>query len=1099
MKPIRAWLETLGLGRYADAFEVNAIEPDHLRDLDHEILKELGVVAIGHRLTILKAAASVDEAVPVHEVEPAAGATPDADPSGEAERRQLTVMFFDLVGSVEMGERMDVEAYRDLLTRFRGVAVEAVDRFDGFVARHQGDGLLAYFGYPQAREDDAERAVRAGLDVLDRVDALRDPTGEALRVRIGIATGPAIVGDLLATGATHEVAALGSTPNLAARLQGQAEPSTMLVSSVTARLLGERFELEPVSLELKGFDTKLAAFSVIAPLVRQSMVDAVEADTLTPLVGREADLSLLLGRWRRALDGEGQVIALSGEPGVGKSRLAREFAATIEADAKRVLTFHGSPYHQESPLHPIVARLEQALTAPPNAPADGRSHALEAWLREQGLEPDQMTASFEALLSPGSHVTDDPQRLKRQINEALLAWLVQEEGQPALIVTEDAHWMDPSTLDLLGELIERIVERSVCILVTHRPEFEIPWNRPTHQTTYALGGLSRREVDALVRGSSAGFSLAPAAIQSIVARADGLPLFAEELTRALLESATGDAAAIGAVENRVPFTLKDSLTARLDRLGAAKRLAQAASVLGRHFTSRLLVDLGEFGDAETEAHLAALTRSGLVLADRSRGADAYLFKHALVRDAAYESMLHSRRREIHARAASALEANDPDLHQKQPEVLAHHLEQAGDADRAFDLWCAAGRRSAEASHYAEAIGAYYHALGALDTRAPSPARDRSELHVRISLVAPLVAAHGFGAAAIADNANRALELCDVLDDDVYRFVAWYAKWVNFRVRGKVRELLDVVRAIQAHPAASEPKHRALVLRMEGQSLFDLDRPQKAIDCLNECVTVLLSIGERSFVYGTEPLVQARFYLSLCHWLIGDPASARRFGHEALTDAEALGHTNTLAVCLGHIGFILNALSRDRTSMHASMQGLAAMADEKALPQWQGVSRFGLAMCVDAPRESAAAMQGALDLLERIDVRAWRPLMLSWQAERQASFDAALALRTLDTAITQIEQDGEGWACAEVLRGKARVLHAIGQPDDARECLDAALAVARDAGYRAWELRCLTTRVEHGDQRDADDALAELSRCVESFDDDLDLPDLVDARRLIAAM
>jgi class 3 adenylate cyclase len=1072
MGDVHSWLKSLGLGQYADAFARNEIGPEHLADLDHDILKEIGVGPVGHRMTILKAASTL-----VEQPETRSSANPLAThptETAEAERRQLTIMFCDLVGSVNLGERMDVEDYRDLLARFRTVAVEAVERFDGFIARHQGDGLLAYFGYPQAGEDDAERAVHSGLDVVSRIEKLSGPLGTALQVRVGIATGPAIVGDLLETGGAPEIAALGSTPNLAARLQGKAKANSVLIAETTAQLVEGRFQLSPLELALKGMETRTSAFCVEGTRDRRSVLDSVEGSALTQLVGREEERALLVGRWRRAVEGEGQVVLLSGEPGVGKSRLAHEFIEAIGSGARRVVTLFGSPLHREIPLHPFLALLERALTLPPTSTVQAVIHTIEVWLSKQGLDAETLTPSFAALLAPEDHPTDDPDRQKRQIFDALLEWLVHGQAKPALIVFEDAHWMDPSTVELVGELIERIREHPMCLLVTHRPEFRAPWGDHGHQTTWSLGGLSGREVGSLARFASGGADLSDKILNHIVSRADGLPLFAEELTKALIESSHDADRGAESDAEVVPFTLQDSLMARLDRLGPSKRVAQNASILGRGFTADLLLDIDEFDASELESHLATLTQSGLVLRDRNRGNDSYVFKHALVRDAAYGSMLHRRRREAHTRVAAVLEARNSGLAQKQPEILAHHVEQGGDAERALMLWSAAGRRSLEGSHYVESVGSFRRALNTLEGRPQSNECDREELDVRIALIAPLVAAYGFGAAAVEENAARALELCDELGNDELRFVAWYAHWVNLRVRGKANALLSIARALRAHPAASTTQHQALGLRMEAQALFDIGRPREALPCIEEGITLLRQLPDRAFVYGTEPLVQCRFYLALCHWLTGDPETARRVARETLADAERLGHTNTLAVCLGHVGFLLNALARDRETLHKSMTRLQAIADEKSMPQWQGISRFGLALCIDDPTESVAALQEGLARLSQIDVYLWRPIMLAWLAERQVETDPAAALGSIGQAKTQAARDGECWSDVEVLRVEARVLRVLGREEDARVRITAAIDAAHTAGNHCWELRCQADAAEAAGES-APSANA-LSRC-----------------------
>ncbi len=702
--------------------------------------------------------AAVDAAVtaaaaPPGEPVPPAPHVGDAGVAGRAERRQLTVMFCDLVGSTELAGRLDPEDLRELERAYQDVCTRAVTRFDGFVARYMGDGILAYFGYPQAHEDDAERAVRAGLGVVEAVAQLDGDLGRRrgvrLAVRVGIATGPVVVGDLIGEGAAQESAVVGETPNLAARLQTAAEPGAVVVAQETRRLLGRVFELESLGdREFKGFAKPVPTWRVLGETRVATRFEAAQSGGITPLVGRQHELTLLWDAWQGAAEGEGQVVLVSGEAGIGKSRLGQTLRDRLGDHAHHHIRWQCSPYHRDSALHPVADSLEReagfartdtaadkldklaGLLAPLDEDAEATLTRLLAGLLSLPLEPRYAPLN----LAP-------PQR-KAQTLDALAGRL---EGlaatRPVLLVVEDLHWVDPTTLLLLDQLVERVATLPVLMLMTFRPEFAPSWTGLAHVALLALNRMNQRQCAAMVEQLTQDMALPAQVVEQIIAKTDGVPLFVEELTRTVLESGLLDEAA-GAQDGgaaqpslAIPTTLQDSLMARLDQLNEAKHVAQAGAVIGREFTLELLAAVAGLDPAPLGEALRRLEAAGLV---HARGTDvdrSYVFKHALIQDAAYESLLKSDRRRLHAAIAQALETHFADKTVTEPEVLARHYTEAERHAQAADYWRRAGRRASERYANVEAIGHFQHGLAAAAGLPAGAERTALELGLRIDLVA----------------------------------------------------------------------------------------------------------------------------------------------------------------------------------------------------------------------------------------------------------------------------------------------------------------------------------------------------------------------------
>ena len=721
---LAAWLRELGLERYEPTFRENEIDLEILRELDDADLEELGL-PFGSRKRLLKAIAGL---VAGTSTASAAGGEAARTTALSAERRQLTVMFVDLVGSTALSSRLDPEELRAVMRSYQDVCAAEVARFEGHVAKFLGDGILAYFGWPVAHEDGAERAVRAALGTIEAVPGVPTPTAEPLAARVGIATGMVVVGDLLGEGAAREEAVVGETPNLAARLQQLAEPGMIIVADGTRRLLGQLFDLQDLGARaLHGFSTPVRAWRIAGEGRTTGRFEARRSADLSPLVGREHEVALLLNRWKLACQGEGHAVLLAGEPGMGKSRIAEDLRQRLGDQPHVRLLYQCSPQHTGSALHPIVAQLEHAAGFHRHDEPGARLAKLEALLAPGAEDVASVAPLFAALLaipSGGRYppLEISPQQRKERMLEALLAQL---EGlaarEPVLLTFEDLHWIDPTSLEFLGLLIDRIAGLPVLGILTARPEFAPAWNVGAHVTILPLERMSARHTAALAERVS-GKALPPEISEEIVARTDGVPLFVEELTRTVLESGLledeGDRYRLrGPLPVRaIPTTLYDSLMARLDRLAQVKEVAQVAAVIGREFTDEMLAAVTALGGEKLRPALDQLVGNNLILQGEGSPTATYAFRHALVQEVAYGSLLRGRRQELHARIAKTVEERFPGITELQPKWLAHHYTEAGVVGRAAGYWLRAAQRAKDAYANREAASHLQRCLHAIEAR-----------------------------------------------------------------------------------------------------------------------------------------------------------------------------------------------------------------------------------------------------------------------------------------------------------------------------------------------------------------------------------------------
>ncbi len=721
------WLRGLGLAEYDRAFREHRIDFDVLARLTVQDLKELGVVAVGDRHRLLAA-------IEAHGQSPRGAPAQQRLPAPAfpalAERRQLTVMFADLVGSTALSSRLDPEEMRKAIGDCRQACAKAIEFENGYVAKYMGDAVLAYFGYPRAHEDDAERAVRAGLALAEGVSRLRASDGSHLQVRVGIATGVVVVGDLLGSGEAHERGVVGDTPNLAARLQGIAGPGKVAIAESTHRLVAELFEFEDLGVpDLKGISSPTRVYSAIRIRPVTNRFEALHPDGVTPLVGRAEELEIAMRRWARAKDGKGQAVLLAGEPGIGKSRLVAAITGHVQSELHDFIGWFCSPQHAENAFYPIARELERAADVARDDDTETALGKLDCELARRGGRPGDgpLFADLLSLTGDGRHSSSPPRDRRRRLLDSLFEQIeIRSRKAPTLVVFEDAQWADPSSLEVIDRLVDRLETMNVLLVVTSRPEFVAPWIGRPQVVALTLNRMPRSDVEALVDVFQAGKTIPANARRDIVERSGGVPLFAEEMTKAALEAIDdGQAPSCslslqGPQSLALPSALQASLLARLDRLGEARDVVQTGAAIGREFSHALISQVAGLDEADLAAALDRLVRAGLLLR-HGAGADAvYAFKHSLCQDVAYGALLREKRRDLHARIATALEREGADSASAQPDALARHYEESGDLEKAATMWERAGRLALDRAELAEAEPQLQRALTLIDSFPVSP-------------------------------------------------------------------------------------------------------------------------------------------------------------------------------------------------------------------------------------------------------------------------------------------------------------------------------------------------------------------------------------------
>jgi class 3 adenylate cyclase/tetratricopeptide (TPR) repeat protein len=1080
------WLRSLGLAQYEQAFRDNGVDADTLPRLTSDDLKELGVHAVGHRRKLLDAIAHLDR-WPGH---PASDGT-------EAERRQLTVMFCDLVESTTLASSLDPEEYRTILNAYHEVCAGTVAECGGFVAKYMGDGVLAYFGYPQAHEDDAVRAVNAGLALTEQVARVPVPAGlDPLRARVGIATGLVIVGDLIGAGAAQERSVVGETPNLAARLQTLASPGAVVIAPATRRLLRSGFDLGELGPQnLKGFAAPTAVWQVLGTRAVESRFEA-RGTGATPLIGRTEELWLLTQRWEQARGGKGQVALLSGEAGIGKSRIAREFRDHLQSEPHADVQCQCSPFFSNSPLHPFVERIERDAGFRQDDPPGERLVKLETLLAQAADNVLTVAPVFAAMLSlpigdrygPSPY---DPGQQRELTMEALIGYLLSlARRRPLLLLAEDLHWADPTTLEVLDRLVNRLGSEHVLLLITARPEFLPRWRARPDVTLIPLAGLSQRETADLAQAVAGTAELPADVFRQILDRTDGVPLFVEELTQAVLERESG----------AVPATLHDSLMARLDRVPAAKAVAQQASVIGREFTYDLLAGINPQGEPGLRAALRQLVSAGLVSMRGTPPGATCMFKHALVRDAAYGSLLKSRRQELHGRVAEVLERGCPDVVARQPELVAHHLSEARLPDRAVFYWQRAADHAARRQAHEEAIAHCMRGLEMVNLIPDQGLRGQHELQLQVRLGNSATSAKGWSAAEVGRAFYRARDLCAELGDDRLLHPILVGLFgfhvVDAELRTAERIGLDLL--------ALGDARNDRVLRVDGHksllnARYKLGKFEEALEHFERG----LSLYEEgpwpaSLIEQFDDPAPHLLVLGGCVlWVRGYPDRARR----AVADAIAAGHRGGHHLSTGH-------------AVHMSGH-LAELMDD-----WEGVAKANEATMALATEWGLSGLRQQVVRRERLVAVALHGDLEQMEYKRrhpQPGFarslhDAVLAraygrcgtpeegLLVIQESLAWTTETGSEFFNAELLRIQAELLRHMRRKDEAERSYRMALKVAREQAARMWELRaaCDLARMlrEQGRQAEAREFIAPIHRW---FSEGFDIPELRKSKALLEGL
>jgi class 3 adenylate cyclase/predicted ATPase len=1096
MSSVKEWLASLGLSEYADRFAEHQIDFSILRDLtDRDLKEELGVVSLGDRRRLLRAIAHLAEAA---SAAPQLAPGFEASRGDEAERRQVTVMFSDLVGSTALSAYMDPEDLREIISAYQQCAVEAVRRFDGFVARYMGDGVLVYFGYPQAHEDDAERAIRAGLELITAVTALK--TRAFLQTRVGMATGLVVVGELIGSGASQERGVVGETPNLAARLLGIAEPNTVVICNSTRRLLGNLFELEDLGPRvIKGIDRPTRAWAVLQASSVASRFEALHPMGLTALVGRKEELELLQRCWFKATGNEGQVVLLSGEAGIGKSRLTTAFLESLADEGHVRLRYFCSPQHTDSALYPIVGQMERAAGLTRVDPPQTKLDKLDSVLKQTSTSAQDAALFAEMLSLPndGRYPTLEltPQQRRQRTLEALvLQGEALARSCPVLMVFEDAHWADPTSLELFGRVVDWVRTRSVLLIVTFRPDFEPGW-AGKHVTPLSLTRLAPREVGVII-DHIVGNNPLPANIrQDIIERTDGIPLFVEEMTKAVLEAESeGEgqraAALVPSRASAVPATLHASLMARLDRLGPAKELAQVGAAIGREFSHFLLTAVVRKPEMELQTALDRLIGAGLLLQQGGAPSATYLFKHALVRDAAYSTLLREPRRALHARIAETLESQFPEISEKQPELLARHCTEAGQIEKAAALWGKAGLRSAQRSALVEASEQLRRALDQIATLTATPALRREEIKLQVALITPFLHVSGYAAPetrAAVERARLLIEQAEALgeppEDPLLLFSVLYGFWVANLVAFNG----DVMRQLAAQFLALADKQTATGALMMGHRLMGLSLLHTGDLVnggahLNRAITLYDPAEHRPLAtrFGQDIGAATLSWKSLACWLLGYPQTALADAEQALKVAREMGHSATLMYVLNFSAWT-NIFCGNYAVANALVDEFSALKDKTGSLFWGawGMMQRGFLMALTGKAPDAVqTITSGLTAMRATGTTMWMPLWLSYLTRANAEigqFDDVR--RGIGEAIVAVEAAKERWCEAEVNRIAGEIALLSPKPDlaKAEAYFERALAVAREQEAKSWELRAAMSMArlwrDQGRRQQARDILA----------------------------
>jgi TOMM system kinase/cyclase fusion protein len=1102
------------------------LEDDYFEDLKEAILYAYPQVRDDGRGLLWSGDTSTAPASPSLQPTPhTASLSPDA------ERRQLTVLFCDLVDSTKLSSQLDPEEYRDIVRAYQNVCTEVIQRYEGHIAQLLGDGLLIYFGYPQAHEDDAQRAVRAGLGIIEAVGALNtrleQDKGIGLVVRLGTHTGLVVVGEMGSQGRQEQLA-LGEVPNIGSRIEGLAAPNTIAVSEATYRLIQGYFECRDLGAQtLRGVAEPLHVYRVLQESGARGRLDVAVTRGLTPLVGRESEVTLLLERWEQVKDGQGQVVLLSGDAGIGKSRLVHMLKEHVVNQPHTCWECRSLSYFENTALFPLTDLFQRLLRFQAEETPDEKLGKLEQMLSQYRLSVEESLQLFAPLLSiplPEHHYPPlnlSPQRQRQKMLETLVAILLElAEHQPVLFIVEDLHWTDPTTLELIGLLLDQIPTASLLMLLTCRPHFQPSWHHRSYLTEITVHRLPHTQVEQIVTGITDGKTFPAEVLQPIIARTDGVPLFVEEITKSLLESGQlkavdGHYELIGAFSTfAIPATLQDSLMARLDRLISAKGIAQLGAAIGRQFAYDLLRAVSQWDESTLQRELGRLVEAELLYQRGLPPQATYLFKHALIQDAAYQSLLKSTRQHYHQRIAQVLEEQFPEVTATQPELLAHHYTEAGLGEEAVAYWQRAGRRALERSANVEAVTHLTKGLEVLKTLPDVPQRLQQELDLQTTLGPALSVAKGFAAPEVERSYTRACELCQLMGDAPQLGPVLWGLHRFYFMRGELQTaqaLGEQLLGLTQH-APAPPLLLAAYTAM-GAALFMRGHLRVAREHLLQELPLVEAPQRRAlaFHYGYDPGVLRLAFAALDLWSLGYAEAAQQRGQAALTLAQELVHPFSLVVALG-MTTMGQQCRRDIPGTQAQAEAALTLATEQGSPYWiaGGAMLRGWALAAQGQAEEGIAqIRQGLTAYRATGAELVRPYYLALLAEAYGQGGQAEAgLAVLAEALAAVEKTGERWCEAELYRLKGELLLQSGgqvresgvsnpQSETAEICFHQALELARCQQAKSWELRAAVSLSRlwqrQGKRAEAHVLLAPIYGW---FTEGLDTADLQEAKALL---
>ena len=1108
MRGVTEWLESIGLSEYTQRFAENGIDLSVLRDLTDQDLKDLGVL-LGHRRKILRGIAALEDGAKFKPAVPAA----EPRRPGEAERRHLTVMFCDLVGSTALAARLDPEDMRTLIGAYHRCIAEVIGRYQGTIARYMGDGALVYFGFPQSHEDDAERAVRAALSLIGAVTSIRN-VAAALQIRVGIATGTVVVTELLIEKTPSEQEVVGETPNLAARLQTMAETGTVLICASTRRLTGGEFhyrDLGPVAL--KGWSEPVQVYQALGTSGAESHFEAMHTIKLPPLFGREEEIELLLRRWRQATQEEGRLVTLTGEPGIGKSHIAFAFNERLQDKSHITLRYFCSEHHTHSALFPFINQLERAAGFKHNNLPQEKLSKLDALLAQSTHDPEHLTvlANLLALPADDHYRLQDltPQKRKEKTFAALLAQLDGLAArQPVLAIFEDVHWIDPTSLELLAATVEHVPQLRAMLVITARPEFTPRWPSYPHTTTIPLTRLGRRDGTALVLRVTGGKTLPKEVMEHILAHTDGVPLFVEELTKMVLEGGLlrdqdGEYVLEGPLPSfAIPTTLQASLMARLDRLSSVRDVAQIGAVAGREFHYELVDAVAGLPKQRLDEALDQLVRSELMFCRGEIPHAVYTFKHALVRDAAYAGLLKSRRVHLHAAIAKALEEKFPEIARTQPEIIAHHYTQARNHERALHYWYQAGKQSAARSGHNEAVGHLKKGLDQIPNIDNPMLRNKSELLLQTSLGNSLRAIKGWSADSVKHAYTRALQLCkeSALDEHIVPAVFGLWTW-NF-----VRASLGEAQALAEHLLNSAENvdnsvYKVLAHEALGFTLFAQGKFVAAHAELERSISLCEDSKAAAYLdlSAQDPRVHVRSYDGMALWLLGYPDRALRICGEARRFANASQHPFSQAIART-ISLRVHQLRGDAAVVADEANAAIAFCEEHEFVHYLAMA---LILRGWASADQGEFEKGIAEIQEGLERKRATGALLLELYSLGLMADACIKNKRYGQALDSLKQaqlrlngeNSERFYAAEIYRLLGETYLRSNQDlNQADHYFCKGLEVAREQKAKSFELRvCLSICDLYELRPDADKCRSQLDQIYRSFSEGFDTFDLVRAK------